>query len=518
MTVETKSKNHEYEEKPLQEKHETKCDYANKSFFGKIRCAFSNITVEPILAGIVIPSMLARLAIQNLNLDKACRVKLQLGDEICDNLIQRKGENLSYYEADVQRVITSIESWRSIISTGIPMILVIFMGAWSDRTGNRKLCILLPIFGEFMVSLCNILSTNFFYEIPVELTMFLEVIFPAVTGGWVLVLMGVFSYISDITTDETRTFRVGLVNLCLSAGIPIGTAVSGILLKLLGYYGVFIISTSIYTLVFMYGYFYLKDRTKPGVDDTKEMEPFKVSDVISLTKETAEVAFKERKGNLRMKVILSLIVVSLIYGPDHGERNLTYMFVRYRLQWDAMKYSMYSTYGIAIHSLSCLFCISVFSRRWGLHDSMLCLISVASKCAGSIMIAFVQTDFQMFMVPLVEILNSTTFTCLRSMASKLVEKEEMGKMNSLFSLVETLAALVFDPAYSAMYFATLSAFTGAVFLFSASMTVPAMLLLIWFFWQHRKETRQKRLELIDGKEDAIEEIKKGRIPQMAKSV
>ncbi|CAG9115781.1 unnamed protein product [Plutella xylostella] len=284
------------------------------------------------------------------------------------------------------------------------------------------------------------------------------------------------------------------------------------------------------------------------------------------------------------------------------------MFVRYRLQWDAMKYSMYSTYGIAIHSLSCLFCISVFSRRWGLHDSMLCLISVASKCAGSIMIAFVQTDFQMFMVPLVEILNSTTFTCLRSMASKLVEKEEMGKMNSLFSLVETLAALVFDPAYSAMYFATLSAFTGAVFLFSASMTVPAMLLLIlvetlaalvfdpaysamyfatlsaftgavflfsasmtvpamlllilvetlaalvfdpaysamyfatlsaftgavflfsasmtvpamllliWFFWQHRKETRQKRLELIDGKEDAIEEIKKGRIPQMAKSV
>lgn len=49
-----------------------------------------------------------------------------------------------------------------------------------------------------------------------------------------------------------------------------------------------------------------------------QMEPFKVSDVISLTKETAEVAFKERKGNLRMKVILSLIVVSLIYGPDHG--------------------------------------------------------------------------------------------------------------------------------------------------------------------------------------------------------
>lgn len=244
--------------------------FERKTFFEKLWHIKSNISVEPILAGLVIPSMLARLAIQNLNLDKTCRVKLNFGDEICDSLIQRKG-NLTYYEGEVQKVISSIEAWKSIIQTAIPTVLVIFMGAWSDRTGNRKLCILLPIIGEFLVCISNVISTLFFYQVSVEVTMFLEAIFPAVTGGWVMVYLGVFSYISDITNEESRTFRVGLVNLCMTAGIPIGTALSGILLKLLGYYGIFAISGAIYLLTFCYGYFCLKKNTKTGISDNEKV-------------------------------------------------------------------------------------------------------------------------------------------------------------------------------------------------------------------------------------------------------
>lgn len=44
-------------------------------------------------------------------------------------------------------------------------------------------------------------------------------------------LMGVFSYISDVTTKEDRTIRIGIANLCFSLGIPLGMALSGVLLK-----------------------------------------------------------------------------------------------------------------------------------------------------------------------------------------------------------------------------------------------------------------------------------------------
>lgn len=266
----TDKKREPVEDETVKEKNIKYATKENESFIRKLCRIKSNITVEPILAGLIIPSMLARLAIQNLNLDKTCRVKLNYNDTICDALIDRKG-NLTEFEGEVQKVISNIESWKSVIQTSIPTLLVIFMGAWSDRTGNRKVCILMPIFGEFMVCISNLLSTFFFNEIGVEVTMFFEALFPAVTGGWVMVYLGVFSYISDITDEESRTFRVGLVNLCMTAGIPIGTALSGILLKILGYYGIFMISGLIYMMTFSYGFFCLESNTKPRTDKNEKV-------------------------------------------------------------------------------------------------------------------------------------------------------------------------------------------------------------------------------------------------------
>lgn len=263
------------EEEPLNEKETIKSEDKTERLVTKLWRFKSNITVEPIFIGLVMPSMLCRLAIQNLNLDKTCRVKLNLSDSICDALIESKG-NRTAYEADIQNIIANIESWKSIIATAIPTLLVIFMGAWSDRTGNRKICILLPLIGEFLVCISNLLSTYFFYQIGVEVTMFLEAIFPAITGGWVMVYLGVFSYISDITDEESRTFRVGVVNLCLTAGIPIGTALSGILLKVLGYYGIFLISGSVYIMTFIYGVITLKSNTKSSRGNNEKVSYYNI--------------------------------------------------------------------------------------------------------------------------------------------------------------------------------------------------------------------------------------------------
>ncbi|CAH0407601.1 unnamed protein product [Chilo suppressalis] len=479
------------EEEPLKEKEE-KPKSDDKSFFERLWAIKSNITVEPVLAGLIIPSMLARLAIQNLNLDKACRVKLNYGDMVCDALIDRTG-NYSDEEANVQKVISNIEAWKSVVQTAIPTILVIFMGAWSDRSGNRKICIILPLIGELMVCISNIVSVFFFYEISVEVTMFFEAFFQAISGGWVMIYLGVFSYISDVTNEETRTFRVGLVNLCMTAGIPIGTALSGILLKWWGFYGIFAASATVYIITLIYSCICLESKTKHN-DSSEKAKSGSCMDIVTMVKETASVAVKKREGNLRLKIIMTLIIVAIIYGPNHGERIVMYMFVRYRLKWDAIKYSLYSTYSIITHSLGAMFSISVFSRMLGYHDTVLCLISIVSKLIGSIYIAFVYTDLQMYMVPIIEILNATTFTSLRSMASKLVPSEELGKMNSLFSLVETLGALMFDPTYSTMYSKTLEIFSGAVFIYSAFLTLPPIAMLIYLFTQHRRETKLRQTE------------------------
>lgn len=229
------------------------------SYKERLKLIKENITVEPIMACYVMPSVLASIAIQNLNLEKACRVNLNISSDICDALTLRQTENYTIYEEEVQRLVAGMQVWKNIIQTAIPLMLILFVGAWSDKTGRRKACILIPIVGEFLACLGFIVNTYFFHEWPVEVAVLTETIFPAITGGWFTNFIGVFSYIGDITTSESRTYRVGMVNIFMSMGYPAGSALSGILLKHFGYYAVFSISSMMYMFSLVYGFYYLED-------------------------------------------------------------------------------------------------------------------------------------------------------------------------------------------------------------------------------------------------------------------
>lgn len=267
------------EETPLNAKKEN-VSKSKRTFKQKLWYIKENITLEPVLAFYVIPGSLSRLATQNLNLDKACRVNKGFGDTVCDALIAKEGTLYQAEEVEVQQLIASMEVWKNVLLTAIPSLLIIFLGAWSDRTGKRKFCILLPIVGDLLMLLSNILNAYFFYELPVQVTMFLEAFFPAVTGGWITTYMGAFSYISDISSEESRTFRVGVANLCLTAGTPIGSALSGVLLKSVGYYGVFGISSLLYLMSLLYGFIYIRDPERPVVVKTEKVRTVKIYKIV----------------------------------------------------------------------------------------------------------------------------------------------------------------------------------------------------------------------------------------------
>lgn len=229
------------------------------SIFQKAKLMISLITVEPILACFVMPSVLSALATQNLYLDKACRVNLGFEHHICDALTKRETANYTFEEEAVQTLVASVAGWKTVLQSFLPCGILIFVGAYSDRVGQRKFCMLLPIVGEFLTSIGLIVNTYFFHQLPVEVAAVTEAIFPALTGGWFTMFMGVFSYIADVTTEEQRTLRIGIVNLFYSLGVPLGAALSGILVRKIGLYGVFSLSASIYILSFFYGYYRIQE-------------------------------------------------------------------------------------------------------------------------------------------------------------------------------------------------------------------------------------------------------------------
>lgn len=59
-----------------------------------------------------------------------------------------------------------------------------------------------------------------------------------------------------------------------------------------------------------------------------------------------------------------------------------------------------------------------------MHDSLVGIIGSISKIAASFVYAFAVNSFAFYFGPAVEIFHYASFICMRSIASKMVEKEE----------------------------------------------------------------------------------------------
>lgn len=270
------------------------------------------------------PSVMAALTVQNLNLEKACRVNLAFEEGVCDAMAQRNHSGYTQQqEQNVQRLVASMNAYKNLIQSLLPTVMLVFLGSWSDRHQRRKPCIILPVIGDMCSTLGFLVSVYFFMELPVEFNCFFEAVPPAITGGWFVMFMGIFSYISGVSSVETRTLRIGAVNIFFNVSITIGIAMSGILYNKIGFYGVFSLGLCMYITGLVYALFRVKEEGVKAAadDDEKRKEIGFCKDFFDLkhVKDTFRVVFKKGKRNRRKRVCILMVLVMVIIGPVHGK-------------------------------------------------------------------------------------------------------------------------------------------------------------------------------------------------------
>lgn len=150
-----------------------------------------------------------------------------------------------------------------------------------------------------------------------------------------------------------------------------------------------------------------------------------------------------------------------------------------------MPHSMRFMHEYSIFNSICGFCSSlptsgtsfamfVLSKLFKVHDAIIGAIATASKVFSSYVYAFATLEWHMFIGPVVEIMGGAAFIAMRSLASKCVSKDELGKMNSLYSVIESISPLIYSPTLAAVYSATISTMPGAFFLVGGTMFIPSI--------------------------------------------
>lgn len=129
--------------------------------------------------------------------------------------------------------------------------------------------------------------------------------------------------------------------------------------RLIGFYGIFSISASLYVVALIYGLYYV-DEPPIKINEKERLKSAEKSFLADFfdrehVYQTFRVAFKKGENQRRLRVSMLLIVVMVVIGPMHGEMSVIYLFTRFKFNWSEVEFSFFSTYAM-LTSLVGKFC------------------------------------------------------------------------------------------------------------------------------------------------------------------
>ncbi|KAM3963222.1 putative peptidoglycan muropeptide transporter SLC46 [Aphomia sociella] len=444
-------------------------------------------TVEPFLLCYVLPISISYLATQKFNTEKACRTDLNYNGTICD-MIQTGELNDNFTQSvlsETSQVAADILTWKEPLQKFIPAILMLNIGAWSDRTGNRKALMLVPIFGEMLSTVGLLVATYFFLQWPLWVSGVIDVLCSTFTGGFTIALAGCFSYVADATTPETRTFKMGCMAIISTLGVPLGSSVGGVLTEVLGYYGVFSLVLAMYTFGFLYTLLRIHDvKRKPQTGTLIEkiiqfIHPRNLWDTLSL--------LVLSRGKLLLRMLLVIWAHILIMGPVVGEAAVFYYYTLIRYAMNVIEFSVFTTYAVLVGTAGTAIAVLLFSRVLKFHDAILGIIATTCKVLGSIVYALAPNKSWLYAAPVFDIFGNSGVTAIRSLGTKVVNEDSIGRMCSLIGFIDAIIPIVAVPVYTQLWSNTLNTFPGAIYLLGAILTVPDFFVFIALYIMHKRE-------------------------------
>ncbi|XP_075230535.1 putative peptidoglycan muropeptide transporter SLC46 [Lycorma delicatula] len=438
--------------------------------FAKWQAALQCVTVEPMILVYFLTVAMSQTAGLNLLLQKACHPNMQ-----------PTGVDIECWdEAAAQSIVTKINTWKPILQNLVPVLFVIFAGAWSDSHGRRRVpLMLLPIIGQLITDAAIILNI-YFWEWPPEVTAVFECIFYGITGGKACLIIGIVSYISDITTRSERTARLGVVTAIFFIGTPIGVGLSGYLRSLIGFYGVFTTSMILDIIALQLGILLVKN--PPNMDLTSKKPAleglFNPREVIR----AAKTIFKKRDNYDRFILCSMIIVSTLTTCPANGEYSVLLFYVRYKFQWNEVTYGVYVLYKMVIILIGTAFAMGILNRWLKVRDSIIGIAACCTLVIAATGNAFASSPWDLYFYPAIDMMHGAGVAVAKSIASKVVQGTELGQLNSVMAVSENVIVLGIYPLYNFVYRKTFQTFTGAFFLLSAGMGILPVILFCYVFW------------------------------------
>ncbi|XP_019865125.1 uncharacterized protein LOC109594350 [Aethina tumida] len=447
------------------------------------------ITIEPIIAAYVMASYLCGPALYNLEFEKSCRVNLAYNDTVCEAILSGYHQNYTGQNEQIQILIGDMHSWQSPLQTIMPLILVLFLGSFSDRHKWRKPFLVIPLIGELFAVVGVILCVVFMRSWPLEAQGILQTVVPSFFGGQTMVVMACFAYIADVSTVEMRTLRIGIVQIVLNACSPFVQSFSGKLFEIIGYYGILLIAAALYGFGILYGLFCIKEPRTP----LKTGGPGILVDIFNPRHavDTFNLMLKKKPGNDRFRILLVLLIMFIYSGVNVGEFSVFYLYVQSVFNWTPVEFSYFVTINTLIHLFGTVAGVSLFAKVFKLNDLTILMLTFIDKIASNVVFGLASSVTMLYVAACVSVITGITAVGIRSLATKIVSENDLGKAQSLFGICEAVAPAIATPLYNkGIYLPTFELLPSAFFYFGAILFVLCCLVVLGIYFGEKRMQRK----------------------------
>lgn len=177
---------------------------------------------------------------------------------------------------------------------------------------------------------------------------------------------------------------------------------------------------------------------------------------------------------MRIKIILkkfSIISQKFLAGHD----TVFYLFERYKFAWTIRDANLYESFTQTLNVIGSFIGVYLFKQCFKFSDIFVIIISLISKICSLMVIGSASVSWMLYAACFVGLFGNLGTSIGRSMISKIVDKNETGKVFSLMLVLEDVSMIFSSQIYGFIYINTYQTFPSSFVFLSAGMFMISLL-------------------------------------------
>ncbi|KAJ3648217.1 hypothetical protein Zmor_020037 [Zophobas morio] len=390
----------------------------------------------------------------NLIIFRTCYLTLGYSKTECALL---GSQNPDDQTANLEKVVQPFAAVTGMMNTVVEgfcsSIVCLFVGPWSDRFG-RKPIIVAPLIGYFLYF---VLTTIFslvetaspWYSVICTLPV-------GLSGGIPSLFAAILCHVTDSTSQENRGMKMGVIECTIFLGIVLGTVSSSYIFTFTSYEFVFSLGAICCLVGLIFTIYCIPESIANQESEGKIKELFRVSNI----NEMVTTTFKKRDNYVRFTVLCCILMITLSTITVTGGGSVMFLFLREQFHWSLQKYTLFAAAGSVCQILGTISAVYVLHKVLKIPETVLILVALLSSLNGALMMGLAHSYWTVYFVPLAKLLDGIFGPMVRSLVSKVLPNEEIGKVFASLTACQFFLGIVGSPLYTLIYNDTISTSPG----------------------------------------------------------